>query len=112
MFGPDRLGYDSSMSLIPRKRVYSTLDDAQPQPSYRLEWVEQHDDYYWHLQMPKPKRDAAYGVMDETEMETFVLYKAISICKGGVIRGRATRVWKAWLLDDMTKEPVERRVRI
>ena len=99
------------MSLISQKRVYPTLNEVDPRPSYAVEWNEAQDEHYWYLGMPKPKQGAPYGVMDENETEMFVLYKAISIRRGGVIRGRATRVWKAWLLDEMTKAPAERRVR-
>ena len=99
------------MSLVPQKRVYPTLDEVDPRPSYTVQWNEAQDEHYWYLEMPKPKAGAPYGVMDESETEVFVLYKAISIRRGGVIRGRATRVWKAWLLDEMTLEPAERRVR-
>ena len=86
------------------------LEEVKPQASYRVEWNEAQDKHYWYLEMPKPKEDAAFGVMDENETETFVLYKAVSIRKGCVIRGRATRVWKAWMLDEMSKEPAQRRV--
>ena len=99
------------MSLVPQKRVYPTHDEVDPRPSYAVQWNEVQDEHYWYLEMPKPKAGARYGVMDESETEVFVLYKAISIRRGGVIRGRATRVWKAWLLDEMTLEPAERRVR-
>ena len=113
-FTPDRLGYDTTMSLMSQKRVYATLDevDSDPRPSYTVVWNETKNEHYWLLDMPKPKQGSSYGVMDNRETETFVLYKAISVHRGGIIRGRATRIWKAWLLDELTKEPAERRVRI
>lgn len=100
------------MSLISQKRVYPTLTEVDPRPSYVVEWNKESNEHYWLVEMPKPKLGAPYGVMDENETEMFVLYKAVSSHRGGVIRGRATRIWKAWLLDEMTKEPAERRVRM
>ena len=80
--------------------------------SYTVEWNKAQEEHYWILEMPKPRHGAEYGVMDVMETEKFVLYKGISLNRGGVIRGRATRIWKAWLLDEMDKPPQERRVRV
>ena len=95
-------------------RQYGEAMIRNPDPlrSYTVEWNNAQEEHYWLLEMPKPKQGAEYGVMDDTETEKFVLYKGISLNRGGVIRGRATRIWKAWLLDEMDKPPQERRVRV
>ena len=114
MFSAQRLGYDTSLTLVPMLRQYSedTIRNPGTQHSYNVEWNKAQDQHYWLVEMPKPKQGAEFGVMDDTETEKFVLYKGISMSRGGVIRGRATRVWKAWLLEEMDKPPQERRVRI
>ena len=111
---PERLGYDTSLTLVPMMRQYGEAMIRNPDSlrSYTVEWNKAQEEHYWLLEMPKPKQGAEYGVMDDTETEKFVLYKGVSLSRGGVIRGRATRIWKAWLLDEMDKPPQERRVRV
>ena len=82
-----------------------------PKFSYDFKWSPDTDDYSWLLEMPKPDVAARYGIMDKTKTETFVLFESIALSKGGVIRGSATRVWKAWLLEEMHLPSNERRVR-
>ncbi|KAH9932175.1 uncharacterized protein B0H18DRAFT_1137044 [Fomitopsis serialis] len=48
--------------------------------------------------------------MDEKETETFVLFKGLNLHQGDVIRGRATRIWKAWLIEDLVLPKEERRL--
>ncbi|KAH9835356.1 uncharacterized protein C8Q71DRAFT_811995 [Rhodofomes roseus] len=75
-----------------------------------LGWDTSMTDYYWVIDMPKPKEGAEYGVMDEKDTEKFVLYKAFNVQRGEVIRGRATRIWKAWLFDELTLSPEDRQL--
>ena len=70
-----------------------------PKFSYDVKWSPDTDDHCWLLEMPKPDAAAGYGVMNETKTKTFVLFQEIALNMGGVIRGSATRVWKAWLLE-------------
>ncbi|KAH9917351.1 uncharacterized protein B0H18DRAFT_958423 [Fomitopsis serialis] len=66
------------------------------------------EDYYWVIDMPKSKEGAGYGVTDE-EAGTFVLYKGLNLERGEVIRGRATRIWKARSIQDLVLPQEERR---
>jgi len=107
------LGWDTSMSVIREQQQYSRSEVRllKPKFSYAVPWNPEKEDYYWVIDMPKPKEGAKYGVMDEKETETFVLYKGLNLQRGEVIRGRATRIWKAWLLDDLWLPQEKRPVR-
>ncbi|KAH9835348.1 uncharacterized protein C8Q71DRAFT_765355 [Rhodofomes roseus] len=111
-FSLDRLGWDTSMTTIHQQRIFSRSDlsSLTPKYSYQESWKQQQETTYWVITMPKPKPNGGYGVMDETATETFVLYKGVSMSRGGVIRGRATRVWKAWLWDELHLPQERRRV--
>ncbi|TFY59109.1 hypothetical protein EVJ58_g5990 [Rhodofomes roseus] len=88
------LGWDTSMAIIGEQKKYTRSQVRRWKPRLSYE----------------PKDGADYGVMDERMTEKFVLYKALNVQRGEVIRGRATRVWKAWLFDELTLPPEERRL--
>lgn len=102
------------MSVIKEKERYSRafLRGLKRKLSYQVPVNTTKEDHYWVVDMPKPKDDADYGVMDENATESFVLFKALNLQRGQVIRGRATRVWKAWRLDDLSLPPEERKARL
>jgi hypothetical protein len=64
--------------------------------------------HYWRLEMPKPRADEPSEMSDETE--AFNLFQHLSLSRGEVILGRATRVWKAWRQDEMNLPPPRRAV--
>ncbi|KAH9833523.1 uncharacterized protein C8Q71DRAFT_849857 [Rhodofomes roseus] len=108
------LGWDTSMTVIRERNKYTQsqfrLSKKNPKFSYQVPWNVEKEDYYWVIYMPKPKEDAEYGVMDEKDTEKFVLYQALNVQRGEVIRGRATRIWKAWLFDELTLPPEDRQL--
>ena len=65
--------------------------------------------HYWRLEMPKPRSDEPSKMSDETE--AFILFQHLSLSRGEVILGRATRVWKAWREDEMNLSLSRRTVR-
>lgn len=75
---------------------------------------EWEDVYYWQVVMPKPKGSA--NTNDElsasnADTEVFILFKHISLLRGEVIVGRATRIWKAWRRSQMHLNAEDREVR-
>lgn len=108
---PSQLGWDTSMSVIKEKEQYTTtfLHEWTPKPSYQVPYNTEKEDHYWVIEMPKPV-EAEYGVMEVSAFERFVLFKGLNLQRGQVIRGRATRVWKAWRYDDLPLPPEERKV--
>jgi hypothetical protein len=58
--------------------------------------------------MPKPRDDDPFQMSDD--VEKFVLYEGLSLRRGEVILGRATRIWKAWSLDEMDLPQKDRKV--
>ena len=85
--------------VIPR-----ALADKAPLMSFEVPYEELevgHDwcDHYLPLEMPKPKVDDPLQMSNETE--AFILFEHLSLIRGEVILGRATRVWKAGLKGEM-----------
>ena len=107
-----QLGWDTSMSLLREKARYSKayLRGWKPKFSYQVPFNTKREDHYWVVNMPKPRSEAGYGVMEEDATERFVLFKALNLQRGQVIRGRATRIWKAWRFDDLSLPPDKRQV--
>lgn len=109
---PAQLGWDTSMTLIKAKEKYTkeSLLGWMPKLSYEISLNTEEEDY-WVVDMPKPKEGAEYGVMDENATERFVLFKGLTLERGRVICGRATRIWKAWRFDELVLPPDQRQVR-
>jgi hypothetical protein len=66
------------------------------------------DDHYWQLDMPKPREDDPFKMSDA--VEKFILHEGLSLRRGEVILGRATRIWKAWAWDEMHLPQNSRKV--
>ena len=111
---PAQLGWDTSMSVLKEQGRYSNafLRRWKPQLSYEVPFNTKQEDHYWVVDMPQPKEEAEYGTMEERKTERFVLFKALNVERGQVIRGRATRVWKAWRFADLLLPADERKVRV
>ncbi|EPS96876.1 hypothetical protein FOMPIDRAFT_1025203 [Fomitopsis schrenkii] len=109
---PAQLGWDTSMTVLKEKERYTRafLRGWKPKLSYQIPLNTTKEDHYWVVDMPKPKEGAEYGVMEEEATERFVLFRALNLQRGQVIRGRATRIWKAWLFDELVLSPHERKV--
>ncbi|EIM86489.1 uncharacterized protein STEHIDRAFT_121423, partial [Stereum hirsutum FP-91666 SS1] len=68
---------------------------------------------------PSTSPDPQTGTSDDDEetrgrsdppQERFILYKALSLARAEVLRGRATRIWLAWRVEDIEKEQKDRKV--
>lgn len=55
--------------------------------------------------MLKPNQKSSDG-----QRENFVIWGAIRLARGEVIRGRAMRVWKAWKEEDLVLDVEKRKV--
>ena len=99
------------MAVLKEKERYSStyLRGWKPKLSYQVPFNTKQEDHYWVIDMPKPKGDE-YGVMEEDATERFVLFKPLNLQRGQVIRGRATRIWKAWRFADLLLPPDDRKV--
>ncbi len=102
-----KLGWDTTMRIIAR----NATDFSKPFES--LEYSCQAldlEDYYWVIEMPSPRPDDDTK-MDPDKKEIFILIQPISMSRGDDICGRATRVWKARKMSDMTKFEAQQLVR-
>lgn len=91
-------------------------------PSYHVQdaHIPSSSDYtrMWMITVDAPSTspDPHTGRLEEsgrgrgTPQKRFILYKALSLARAEVLRGRATRLWLAWLSEDMGKEQKDRKV--
>ena len=102
-----KLGWDTSLAVVPRLPTCNNSSRMSFDVPYG-ELDVSHDWYghYWRLEMPKPRSDEPSKMSDDTE--AFILFQHLSLSRGEVILGRATRVWKAWREDEMNL-PLSRR---
>lgn len=103
---PEKLGWDTTLTACPIPRSPSTPLLALPSLSFQLSYEVNPPSHYWQIDMPKPQDDDPYKMSEACE--TFILWGTLSLSRGEVILGRATRIWKAWSQNDM-KLPQERR---
>jgi hypothetical protein len=105
-----KLGWDTSLAVVPRLPTCNNSSRMSFDVPYG-ELEVSHDWYghYWRLEMPKPRSDEPSKMSDETE--AFILFQHLSLSRGEVILGRATRVWKAWREDEMNLSLSRRTVR-
>lgn len=108
MFKLTKLGWDTSMTVVPRQ-----LTNQAPRMSFEVPPAELEVGQYWHnhlwrVEMPKPLANEPLKMSNDTE--AFVFFKHLSLSRGEVILGRATRVWKAWREDEMELPASERTV--
>lgn len=108
-----RLGWDTAMSCVP-KSFFSNTGKTLPYPpkieySFDVPWDRKN--YFWLIKVPLPipEKDDLYK-MSTTETEWFVLWKPLSLDRGEVIKGRATRVWRAWKYSDADLPETDRKV--
>ncbi|KAI0924832.1 hypothetical protein AcV7_010427 [Taiwanofungus camphoratus] len=79
--------------------------------SYEFMYTDSPAPRYWTIKMPKPRIDDPCK-MNSNIFETFVVWKSISLVRGEVIRGRSTRIWRAWHEKDMHLPEEDREVYI
>ncbi|KAA1475866.1 hypothetical protein DENSPDRAFT_826575 [Dentipellis sp. KUC8613] len=106
---PEDLGWDPTMQMYAKRDgerlghgIYSYNIDANTTP------LVANNPYgrMWLVTIHKYQQDASGRI----ETEQFVLFRALSLSRAEVLRGRATRVWKAWRLEDMWMPKEERPV--
>ncbi len=103
-----KLGWDTTMRVVSKNiRIpissFESLGLSHPIPG------SQKDSPFWVDEMPDPSDDDPMK-MDPKNKEMFILVYAISLAQGDQIRGRSTRVWKAWKMSDMMKKMKNRKV--
>lgn len=94
------------MFALKKENTYDNIVRDR-QLSYKAPYNSQQ--YYWVVDMHRRRLPSASGDGDD-EVETLVLFKSLALLRAEVIRGRATRIWKAWTKDDMDKPKDERKV--
>jgi hypothetical protein len=98
LLSPSRLGWDTTMKIL--KNPEAPVDRLEYEYSWRTGEIESPGiglayDEAWVVEMTTKGDD---GVERRVQ---FVLFEALSLLRAGVIRGRGTRIWKAWKMDDM-----------
>ncbi|KAI0924873.1 hypothetical protein AcV7_010460 [Taiwanofungus camphoratus] len=113
MLPPSSLGWDTSLLALERRDIFASpeLLRSEAKLSYEFIYAESPSPRYWTIKMPKPQTDDPCK-MHSNMSETFVLWKSISLVRGEIIRGRATRIWKAWHEKDMHLPEEDREVYI
>jgi hypothetical protein len=108
LLSPSQLGWDTTMKILknPKKASggnfdckYSWETGELKSPSIGRAYNE-----VWVVDMP------IEGENGEIVREFFVLFEALSLLRAGVIRGRGTRIWKAWRMNDMHLDKNKRHV--
>lgn len=103
---PVELGWDTHFRMV-------TSEPNQPlesSPSWEvsggncLDPDNFYDQPWWVLSVLKPNAEP------NGERENFVIWGTISVARGEVICGRATRVWQAWKEADLELEEATRKV--
>ena len=105
---PSRLGWDTTLTAFPKPLFGTASPTETSSMSFEMPYKSEPDDHYWKLDMPKPLPDDPFKMSDA--VETFVLYEGLSLRRGEVILGRATRIWKAWALNEMHLPQGHRKV--
>lgn len=77
---------------------------GSPLLSYKIP-IQDYSQYYLRMVVHGLQPDATI------KEEAFILFDNLSLHRGDVILGRATRVWKAWREEDMKLSPDQRQVR-
>ncbi|THH12839.1 hypothetical protein EW146_g7317 [Bondarzewia mesenterica] len=96
----DELGWDPTIKVITDLNSYPLKAEL----SYKV--PDQVSPYHRQWLVSMPETGGRSG------RENFVMFTAHSLAKAEVIRGRATRIWKAWKMEDMKKAKADRDVRI
>ena len=100
----DRLGWDTTMTVVHKSMTGNPLLSHQIQIQDDVH-LQLYDKYFWRM--------VVHGIQpDKTVKEdVFILFHHLSLSRGEVILGRATRVWKAWREEDMKLPQQQRQVR-
>ncbi|KAF7978562.1 hypothetical protein HWV62_45486 [Athelia sp. TMB] len=102
-FRPSKLGWDPTFTVYDKNDQNSTRYsfetglDQKGVKRWRVEFSE-------HLSVGPPERTC--------EARKFIIWKKVDVGRSEVIKGRATRVWKAWAEEEMHLPPGERTVYI
>ncbi|TFY73314.1 hypothetical protein EWM64_g10698, partial [Hericium alpestre] len=123
MLKPEDLGWDPTM-----KMYVEDLDEDDNVtrrfglPSYTIK--ENPDtgknnayERMWTISVPIPGAEPAESSSDDPDAEPlpppaeedFVVFRALSLSRAEVLKGRATRIWKAWRMEDMVQPKEERK---
>lgn len=108
---PSKLGWDTTLKVFPKPKPQletASSADSDKTLSFKVPYKSKLDDHYWQLDMPKPRDEDPFQMSDA--VETFILYEGLSLRRGEVILGRATRIWKAWDLNEMGLPQKDRKV--
>ncbi|KAF7976946.1 hypothetical protein HWV62_4994 [Athelia sp. TMB] len=94
-----RLGWDPTLT------VYDPDKPTEGTPLYLAERpvATSYKERIWLVEIQKPEAPGSFK-MSQTEVESFLLCKPISLQRGDAILGRCTRIWKAILLSAMGKD--------
>lgn len=98
------LGWDTSMTVVER---FSRSLDRKRVLSYQVDF--DYKTYTWAIPMPKPDPHHPGQVL-ASGTEKFVMADELSTYRAEVVKGRATRIWKAWKLEHMRMAVNERPV--
>ncbi|KAI0073065.1 hypothetical protein K474DRAFT_1775008 [Panus rudis PR-1116 ss-1] len=110
MKSPEELGWDTTMKLVSHSTDWSKPDQIVFKETYEVDPEPLVDgNHYPVVQMPKPDSNKLALYNDDMKMDSFVLHEPISLNRGRVIVGRATRIWRAWKMDDMHLPQDERK---
>ncbi|KAI0069675.1 hypothetical protein K474DRAFT_1610121, partial [Panus rudis PR-1116 ss-1] len=102
MKSPEDLGWDPTMKLVPVNTDWSKINQSVLRETYQVDPESPTDGpHYLVMQIPKPDATKYASYIEGAQMETFILHEAISLTRGRVIVGRATRIWRAWRADEM-----------
>lgn len=96
------------MTVVPRQSTNQAPRMSFEVPPTELEVGHDWHNHLWRVEMPKPLVNEPLKMSNDTE--AFILFKHLSLSRGEVILGRATRVWKAWREGDMELPASERPV--
>ncbi|KAF7975925.1 hypothetical protein HWV62_8195 [Athelia sp. TMB] len=100
---PSRLGWD------PTTTVYDKNDQNSTQHSFETD-LNQKGAKRWRIELSK---HVSVGPPERTyEARKFIIWKKVDVGRSEVIKGRATRVWKAWAEEEMHLPPGDRTVYI
>jgi len=106
LFEPSKVGWDTSLKVVPRQPNNMVSRMSFEVPYEELNVGHDWHCHYWGVEMPKPRVNEPSKMSNETE--AFILFQHLSLIRGEVILGHATRVWKTWHEDEM-KLPVSQR---
>ncbi|KAF7978565.1 hypothetical protein HWV62_45492 [Athelia sp. TMB] len=102
-FRPSKLGWDPTLT------IYDPNDRNSTRHSFETD-LNSKGVKRWRIELSK---HTSVGPPERTyEAKKFIIWKKIRIRRSEVIKGRATRVWKAWAEDEMHLPASERTVYI